>query len=107
MAPHFRYDIKVRYVSMKLRFVVNRIGDFLKQLHANVAEYLFAIVEDPAAPWVSAGAKTLLHPRCTSPQKPRFGFRSRLSFSTESIAQIGQGTGITWPCQTDPDPSHR
>jgi hypothetical protein len=47
---------------MKLRFVVNRIGDFLKQLHANVAEQLFAIVEDPTAPRVSAGAKTLLHP---------------------------------------------
>ena len=80
---------------MKLRFVVNRIGDFLKQLHANVAEQLFAIVENPAAPTVGAGAKTLLHPRCTSAQKPRFGFRSRFGFSTESIAQLGQGTGIT------------
>jgi hypothetical protein len=47
---------------MKLRFVVNRIGDFLKQLHANVAEQLFAIVEDPTAPRVGAGPKTLLHP---------------------------------------------
>jgi hypothetical protein len=47
---------------MKLRFVVNGIGDFLKQLHANVTEQLFAIVEDPTAPRVSAGAKTLLHP---------------------------------------------
>jgi hypothetical protein len=37
MAPHFRDNVKVRDVSMKLRFV-NRIGDFLKQLHANVAE---------------------------------------------------------------------
>jgi hypothetical protein len=47
---------------MKLRFVVNRIGDFLKQLHANVAEQLFAIVKDPTAPRVGAGPKTLLHP---------------------------------------------
>ena len=37
MAPHFRDDIKVCDVSMKLRFV-NRIGDFLKQLYANVAK---------------------------------------------------------------------
>jgi hypothetical protein len=95
MAPQFRDNIKVRYVSMKLRFVVNRIWDFLKQLHANVAQQLFAIVEDPTAPRISAGAKTLLHPRCTSAQKPRFGFRSRVGFSTESIAQVGQGTGIT------------
>ena len=80
---------------MKLRFVVNRIGDFLKQLHANVAEQLFAIVENPAAPTVGAGAKTLLHPRCTSAQKPRLGFRSRFGFCTESIAQGGQGMGIT------------
>src|SRR5947207_9966191 len=38
LAPHFRNDIKVRYISMKLRFVVYRIGDFLKKLHANVPE---------------------------------------------------------------------
>ena len=80
---------------MKLRFVVNRIGDFLKQLHANVAEQLFAIVEDPTAPRVGAGPKPLLHPRCASAQKPRFGFRSRFGFITESIAQVGQGTAIT------------
>jgi hypothetical protein len=29
---------------MKLWFVVNWVGDFLKQLHANVAEQLMAIV---------------------------------------------------------------
>jgi hypothetical protein len=80
---------------VKLRFVINRIGDFLKQLHANVAEQLPAIVEDPAAPSIGAGTKTLLHPQCTSAQKPLFGFRSRFCFSTESIAQVGQGTGIT------------
>jgi hypothetical protein len=37
MAPQLRDDIKVRNVSMKFGFV-NRIGDFLKQLHANMAE---------------------------------------------------------------------
>jgi len=79
---------------MKLRFVINRIGDFLKQLHANMAEQLFAIIEDPTAPRISGGAKTLLHPRCASAQKPRFGFRSRFGFSTESIAKLGQGMGI-------------
>jgi len=94
MAPHFPDDIKVGYVSMKLRFV-NRIGDLLKELHTNVAEQAIAIVEDPTAPRRRLGAKTLLHPRCTSTQKPRFGFRGRFSFSTESIAQVGQGTGIT------------
>ncbi len=61
MVPHFRDDIKVGYVSMKLRFI-HRVRDFLKQLHANMAEHLFAVVEDPAAPWARAGAKTLLHP---------------------------------------------
>jgi hypothetical protein len=80
---------------VKLRFVINRIGDFLKQLHANVAEQLPAIVEDPTAPFIGAGTKTLLHPQCTSAQKPLFGFRGRFSFSTASIAQIGQGMGIT------------
>ena len=46
---------------MKLRFA-NRVRDFLKQLHANMAEQPFAVVEDPAAPRARAGAKTLLHP---------------------------------------------
>src|SRR5207244_4484970 len=59
--PHFRDDIKVGYVSMKLWFV-NRVGDFLKQLHANMTDQPFAVVEDPAAPRARAGAKTLLHP---------------------------------------------
>src|SRR5438034_8491579 len=59
--PHFRDDIKVGYISMKLRFV-NRVGDFLKQLHANMTDQPFAVVEDPAAPRARAGAKTLLHP---------------------------------------------
>jgi hypothetical protein len=79
---------------MKLRFVVNWIGDLFKQLHTDVAEQLFAIVEDPTPPWIGAGAKTLLHPRCASVQKPGFGFRSRFGFCTESIAQVGQGTAI-------------
>ncbi len=46
---------------MKLWFV-NGVGDFLKQLHANMAEQPFAVVEDPTAPRARAGAKTLLHP---------------------------------------------
>ena len=79
---------------MKLRFVINRIGDFLKQLHANMAEQLFAIIENPTAPRISAGAKTLFHPRCASAQKPRFGFRSRFGFSTESTSKLGQGMGV-------------
>jgi hypothetical protein len=92
---HFRDNVKVGYVSMKLRFVVNRIGDFLKQLHANVTKQLIAIVEYPTTPWRRTGAKTLLHPRCTSAQKLRFGFRGRISFSTESIAQVGKSGGIS------------
>jgi hypothetical protein len=47
---------------MKLPFVVNRVGNFLKQLDANMTEQPFAVVEDPAAPQAGAGAKTLLHP---------------------------------------------
>jgi hypothetical protein len=47
---------------MKLRFVVNRIGDFLNQLHTNVAEQLFAIASDPAAPRVGARTKMFPHP---------------------------------------------
>jgi len=95
MTPHFRDDIKVCDVSMKLRFVVNWIGDFLKQLHANMAEQPVAIVEDPTAPRKRTGAKTLLHPRCASAQKPSFGFCGRSIFGTESIAQVCQRTRIT------------
>jgi hypothetical protein len=62
MPPQFRDNIKVRYVSVKLRFVINRIGNFLKQLHANVAEQLFAIVDDPATPRARARVKTPFHP---------------------------------------------
>jgi hypothetical protein len=47
---------------MKLWFVVNWIGDFLKQLHANMAKQPFAVVKDPAAPRARAGAKTPFHP---------------------------------------------
>ena len=79
---------------MNLRFVVNWVGDFLKQLHANMAEHPLAIVEDPAAPRAGAGAKTLLHPRCASAHKSRFDFGHRFGFGTKSIAHLGQGTAI-------------
>jgi len=42
--------------------LVNRVGDFLNQLHANMAEQPFAILGDPAAPRVRAGVKALPHP---------------------------------------------
>ena len=54
-------SIKVGQVSMSLRFV-NRVRHFLKQLHTNVTQQLFAVVDDPAAPYVRVGAKGLLHP---------------------------------------------
>jgi hypothetical protein len=47
---------------MKLRLVLNWIREFLKQLHANMTEQLFAVVENPAAPCARAGPKPLLHP---------------------------------------------
>ena len=78
---------------MELRFV-NRVGDFLKQLHANMTEQSFAVVEDPAAPRARAGAKTLLHPRCAPSHKLQFGFGYRFIFGAKSIAQLGQSTAI-------------
>jgi len=62
MASYFRDNIKVRYVSMKLRLVLNWIREFLKQLHANMTEQLFAVVENPAAPWTRADPEPLFHP---------------------------------------------
>jgi hypothetical protein len=47
---------------MKLRLVLNWIRKFLKQLHANMTEQLFVIVENPAAPWAGADPKSLFHP---------------------------------------------
>ena len=79
---------------MNLRFIVNWIGDFLKQLYANVPKQLIAILEDPTAPRIRARTKTLLHPRSTSAHKPRFGFRSRFGFSSESIAKLCQSIAI-------------
>jgi len=61
LVPNLRDDIAVSYISMKLQFV-NRIRDFLKQLHADMAEQLFPLFDHPAAPWGRAFAKTLLHP---------------------------------------------
>ena len=42
--------------------LVNRVGDFLNQLYANMAEQPFAIFGDPAAPRAGARTKTLPHP---------------------------------------------
>jgi len=47
---------------MKLRLVLNWIRHFLKQLHTNMTEQLFAVVENPAAPLARADAKPLFHP---------------------------------------------
>ena len=71
---------------MKLRFVVNWIGHFLKQLHANMAEQLFAVVENPTAPRARARAKSFLHPWYASAQKARLGLGSRSGFGAKSIA---------------------
>ena len=40
----------------------NWIRHFLKQLHANMTEQLFAVVENPAAPWARADPKPFFHP---------------------------------------------
>ena len=42
--------------------LVNRVRDFLNQLHANMAERPFAILGDPAAPRVRARVKAFPHP---------------------------------------------
>jgi len=47
---------------MKLGLVLNWIREFLKQLHANMTEQLFGVVENPAAPWARADLKPLFHP---------------------------------------------
>ena len=49
MATQFRDDIKVGQVGMSFGFV-NRVRHFLKHLHANVTEQLFAVVDNPATP---------------------------------------------------------
>ena len=74
--------------------LVNRVWDFLNQLHANMAEQLFAIVGDPAAPRVRVRAKTFPHPRCASAREPRFRFRHRFGFGAKSIAHLSQGMAI-------------
>jgi len=61
VVPHFGNNIKIGQVRMKLGFV-NRVGDFLNQLHANMAEQPFVILSDPAAPRVRARAKMFPHP---------------------------------------------
>ncbi len=85
--------MKIGQVRMKLG-LVNRVGDFLNQLHANMAEQPFAIIGDPAAPRVRARAKTLSHPWCASAHELRFRFRHRFGFGTKSIAHLGQSTAI-------------
>jgi hypothetical protein len=74
--------------------LVNRVGDFLNQLHANMAEQPFAILGDPAAPRVRARAKTLPHPRRASAHELRFRFCHRLGFGAKSITHLSQGTAI-------------
>jgi len=107
MIPHFGDDIETGDVSMKLWFVVNWIGNFLKQLHTDVAEQPCAIVDNPAAPWRGTRTKTFFHPRHASAHKSRFAFVCRSSFSAESITQLSQRTTIARPCEANPDPNHR
>jgi len=47
---------------MKLGLVLNWIREFLKQQHANMTEQLFAVVENPAAPWTRSDSQPLFHP---------------------------------------------
>ena len=61
--------------------LVNRIGDLLNQLHANVTEQPFAIVGDPAAPRVRARVKPFPQPRCASAHEPRFRFCHRFGIA--------------------------
>jgi len=106
VTPHFRDNIEVRYVSMKLGLVLNWIREFLKQLHANMPKQLFTVVDNPAAPSARAGTKSFVHPRCTSSNKPRFGFRCRTGFCAKLITQLSQRRRIAWPCHTDSDGGH-
>ena len=85
LVSNFGNDIAVSYISMKLRFV-NRIGNFFKQLHADMAEQLFAVFDHPAAPWGRAFAKTLLHPGSAPSDKYRLSFVHHTGFGAKSIA---------------------
>src|SRR5215472_11938072 len=58
LAPHFRNNVEVRYVSMMLGLVLNWVREFLKQLHANMPKQLFTVVDNPAAPSARAGIKS-------------------------------------------------
>jgi hypothetical protein len=60
-AALFRNNIKISHVRVKLR-LVNRIRYFLEELHANMTEQLFTIIDNPAAPSMRTGAKTFPHP---------------------------------------------
>ena len=44
---------------MKLRLVLNWIREFLKQLHANMPKQLFAVVNNPAAPWAASRSEVV------------------------------------------------
>src|SRR5262249_40356663 len=95
LTPHFRDNIKVGYVSMKLGFVLNRIRKFLKQLHANMSDQFLPVVENPATPRTRAGKNVFLHPGCTSANKKRFRFRCGSGFSTKLITQFSQRRTIS------------
>jgi hypothetical protein len=107
LAPHFSENVKVSYVSMKLPLAANRIGNFLKQLDANMTQQSFAIVDDPAALRTRAGLKMLFHPGSASSHKLRFGFRGRFGFSAEPVTHLSQSTVIARLCQANADPGHR
>src|SRR5262245_1289379 len=88
IAPHFRNNIKVSYVCMNLGLVLNWIREFLKQMHTNIPKQLFAVVENPAAPWTPAGKESFFHPGCASSNKLRFDFRCRSGFSAKLVTQF-------------------
>ena len=91
---------------MKLRFV-NRVGDFLKQLHANMTEQPFAVVEDPVSATGKSGCENASSSMmCTFGQTAVwFRLPIHLQHEIDSAAQPGHGNRLTSPSGSGAEPS--
>jgi hypothetical protein len=90
---------QVSHVGVPLWFV-DRIGEFLDELHPDVASEMAVRFGDPGAPGRTLGQPTF-HPLATAPDEYFLCFRRGSKRRTELEAQACQSGRIGWTCTPD------
>ena len=97
--PRLRNDKEVCNVSVLLA-LVNRVGDFLNQLHPYRSEYGATAFGYPAVPKVFC-RDLLFHPMAAPPDERGSAFDDMFVFGSKIVAQACEEESVTRPCTSD------